>query len=113
MTQDNLRRYAKPSFFSSNRNEKEKPEKRNAKDKREVQRMLGKLKEESGCVDCSVTYPFYILDFDHVRGKKVANIGQMLDYFSVADIMKEVAKCDIVCSNCHRERTYQRKQEKP
>lgn len=74
--------------------------------------MLGSIKEKSGCVDCEQSYPWYVLDFDHVRGKKVANIGQMLDYFSVEDILKEVAKCDVVCSNCHRERTYQRKNNK-
>jgi hypothetical protein len=92
-----------------NKNQKEKPKKRTAKEKREVQKMLGGLKEKSGCTDCKGSFPFYILDFDHAYGKKVANIGQMIDYFSIEDIMKEVSKCDIVCSNCHRERTYQRK----
>lgn len=74
--------------------------------------MLSKIKEKSGCVDCDTKYPWYVLDFDHVRGKKVANIGQMLTYFSVDDIMKEVAKCDVVCANCHRARTYNRKVSK-
>ena len=71
--------------------------------------MLGKMKEDSGCVDCNTKYPFYVLDFDHSRGNKVSNIGQMLDCFTIEDILKEVAKCDIVCSNCHRVRTYTRK----
>ena len=71
--------------------------------------MLGQIKEKSGCVDCGNLYPWYVLDFDHVHGKKVANIGQMLNYFSVEDILKEVAKCEVVCSNCHRIRTYKRK----
>jgi hypothetical protein len=109
VSKDNLRNYNQPHLFDTERNKKEKPQKRTAAKKREVQDMLGKMKEESGCIDCSTKYPFYILDFDHVYGKKVANIGQMLDYFSIEDILKEVAKCDIVCSNCHRERTYQRK----
>lgn len=91
------------------RNKKEKPERRSAKSKKEVQEMLAKIKEKNGCTDCGNNYPWYVLDFDHVYGKKVANIGQMLNYFSVEDILKEVAKCDIVCSNCHRERTYKRK----
>lgn len=74
--------------------------------------MLGQMKEKSGCVDCGGKYPWYVLDFDHVRGKKVANIGQMLNYFSIDDILKEINKCDIVCSNCHRERTYMRRVNK-
>lgn len=71
--------------------------------------MLSEIKEKNGCVDCLKKYPYYILDFDHVYGKKVANISFMLDNYSVEDIMKEIAKCEIVCANCHRERTFQRK----
>jgi len=112
LSQDKLRRYVQPSLLDSSKNQKEKPQKRSAAKKREVQQILGKMKEDSGCIDCNTKYPFYVLDFDHTRGNKVSNIGQMLDYFSMEDILKEVAKCDIVCSNCHRIRTYQRKQEK-
>ena len=71
--------------------------------------MLSELKEKSGCVDCEVKYPYYVLDFDHTRGTKVANISQMLNTYSVEDIFKEIDKCDVVCANCHRERTYKRK----
>jgi hypothetical protein len=109
LSQDKLRRYAQPGLLDSSKNQKEKPQKRTAAKKREVQQMLGKMKEDSGCVDCNTKYPFYVLDFDHSRGNKVSNIGQMLDYFTTEDILKEVAKCDIVCSNCHRVRTYTRK----
>lgn len=109
MTIENPKGFSQQFLFNVEKTKKEKPERRSAKEKKKVQEMLGSLKERSGCVDCGQTYPSYILDFDHVYGKKVANIGQMLNYFSVEDIMKEVAKCDVVCSNCHRERTYQRK----
>jgi hypothetical protein len=109
VAKDNLKNHSQIHLFDSEKNKKEKPQKRTAAKKREVQEMLGKLKEKNGCLDCETKYPFYILDFDHVYGKKVANIGQMLDYFSLEDILKEVAKCDVVCSNCHRERTYSRK----
>jgi len=109
---NNLKNYEQPEFFDREKNKKEKPQKRTASRKREVQNMLGKMKEKSGCLDCKNKYPFYVLDFDHTRGHKVANIGQMLDYFSIEDIMKEVAKCDIICSNCHRTRTYLRKNDR-
>jgi hypothetical protein len=112
LSKDGLRKYAQPSFVDVNKNIKEKPQRRPASKRKEVQEMLSKIKEKSGCVDCNTKYPYYVLDFDHARGKKVANIGQMLNYFSVEDILKEVAKCDIVCSNCHRERTFQRKNNK-
>lgn len=49
-------------------------------------------------------------DFDHVRGKKRKNVGAMVNghNFSVEKIIEEIAKCDVVCSNCHRERTFSR-----
>jgi len=98
--------YAQPTLSDFEKNKKEKPKKRTLQQKKDLHKMLGGIKEKSGCLDCKHFYPFYILDFDHTRGTKVSNVGQMLDYFSVEDIMNEVAKCDVVCSNCHRERTY-------
>jgi hypothetical protein len=109
LAQDKLKRFVQPTLFGIEKNRKEKPTRRTPEKKKEVQQMLAKIKEESGCIDCNKKYPSYVLDFDHVYGKKVANIGQMLNYFSVEDILKEVAKCDIICSNCHRIRTYLRK----
>lgn len=49
------------------------------------------------------------MDFDHRPGEgKVANVGTMRLKVSEATIRKEIAKCDLVCANCHRERTHQR-----
>jgi len=46
------------------------------------------------------------MDFDHVRGKKLKAVGQLLTSRSLAVVIAEIAKCDLVCANCHRERTY-------
>lgn len=65
------------------------------------------LKEASPCVDCSVSYPFYVMDFDHVRGQKIGSISRMLNAnLSLGTILEEIQKCDLVCANCHRERTH-------
>ena len=112
MSINNLKNYEQPESFDKEKNKKEKPQKRSPFRKKEIQKMLGHIKEKNGCSDCNGKYPFYVLDFDHTHGNKVANIGQMLDYFSIEDIMKEVAKCEVVCSNCHRIRTYLRKDNK-
>jgi hypothetical protein len=66
-----------------------------------------KLKSETPCRDCGKFYPYYVMDFDHVRGTKFKEIASLLAY-SFATLSAEIEKCDIVCSNCHRERTYQR-----
>jgi hypothetical protein len=62
------------------------------------------------CADCSRRYRPYIMDFDHVRGTKLGNISDMAkNQVSKQRLLDEVAKCDVVCSNCHRERTHKRR----
>jgi uncharacterized protein YktB (UPF0637 family) len=75
--------------------------------KQEYKKRLAEIKESSGCVDCGVSNHI-ILDFDHIKDKKY-NISRMIhDGFSWAAIKKEIAKCEVVCANCHRIRTHQR-----
>ena len=61
------------------------------------------------CMDCGREYPHYVLDFDHVRGDKRRAVSKM-KYCSVRLLLEEIAKCDVVCANCHRERTFKRKE---
>jgi uncharacterized protein YktB (UPF0637 family) len=76
-------------------------------DKQEFKNRLAKIKEKSGCVDCGINNHI-ILDFDHLKDKKY-NISRMIhDEFSWAAIKKEIAKCEVVCANCHRIRTHDR-----
>lgn len=60
------------------------------------------------CADCGAQYPHYVMDFDHVRGVKIGNISEMVRDYSLAALKAEVAKCELVCANCHRIRTWQR-----
>jgi hypothetical protein len=77
------------------------------RDKQNLKRRLAEIKEASGCVDCGINNHI-ILDFDHLRNKKY-NISRMIhDGFSWKAIKKEIEKCEIVCANCHRIRTYNR-----
>ena len=61
------------------------------------------------CADCGVTYPPYVMDFDHVRGNKLREIGVMRGTVSTQVLLAEIAKCEVVCSNCHRIRTHRRR----
>lgn len=70
-----------------------------------------KKKKDCPCLDCNIKYPTCVMDFDHVRGKKSFQIGCRLS-MSFLNIKKEIKKCDIVCSNCHRIRTWKRKLNK-
>jgi hypothetical protein len=75
--------------------------------KQEFKQRLKQIKEKSGCVDCGENNHI-VLDFDHLSNKKY-NVSRMIhDGFSWAAIKKEISKCEVVCSNCHRIRTHNR-----
>lgn len=61
------------------------------------------------CADCGVEYPSYVMDFDHL-GDKEFNVSASILFAGQQRIANEIAKCEVVCSNCHRERTYRRRQ---
>lgn len=64
------------------------------------------------CADCGIQYPYYVMDFDHRQGEdKVINLANA-SRMTRSKILEEIAKCDAVCSNCHRERTHKRKNRK-
>lgn len=59
------------------------------------------------CADCGKQYPSCVMDFDHVRGEKKCNVAALVSRGSgEAAILEEAAKCDVVCANCHRIRTW-------
>lgn len=64
------------------------------------------------CADCDVRYPYYVMQFDHRDpAEKSFNIGQTGPTCSRELLLAEIAKCDVVCGNCHAERTHQRHQK--
>ena len=83
-----------------------------AKQKAYLAQYLRDLKTKTPCVDCGINYPYYVMDFDHVRGQKHANVMELVSTLSKKKIDEEIAKCEIVCSNCHRIRTHMRKMAK-
>jgi len=67
-------------------------------------------KQNTPCADCNQNFPHYVMDFDHVRGEKKFNISSAISRrINKKTIWEEIAKCDVVCANCHRERTYKGK----
>jgi hypothetical protein len=66
-------------------------------------------KKGKPCIDCGNQFPFYVMDYDHVRGKKILDVSAMVAKGrSCRKIAAEIEKCDLICANCHRERTFQR-----
>ena len=56
------------------------------------------------CADCGETDPI-VLEFDHTGDDKAFNISEGLISRPWPVILAEIAKCDVVCANCHRRRT--------
>lgn len=69
------------------------------------QRYFAYLKKQE-CFDCHIAGP-EILTCDHLNpDKKSANVSVMVQAgYSWETILAEIAKCQIVCCNCHARRT--------
>jgi hypothetical protein len=68
-----------------------------------------KLKEDNPCSDCGQYYHFSQMDFDHVSGKKKTSLARISNSAaSIKTIKDEINKCELVCANCHRLRTWHR-----
>jgi hypothetical protein len=72
---------------------------------------LDKLKSVP-CAECEKRFDPVAMDFDHVRGKKSFTIGKASLDRHWDLVLKEIEKCEVVCSNCHRIRTKQRRAKK-
>lgn len=65
--------------------------------------------KDTPCTDCGKRYPPWVMDFDHVRGPKLFDIGSARNKAgSLRRLKEEIAKCEVVCANCHRTRTHDR-----
>jgi hypothetical protein len=72
--------------------------------------LLRELRERA-CADCGQCFPHYVMQFDH-RDPATKNdvVTRMVGRAGKDRILAEAAKCDVVCSNCHRMRTYLRRE---
>lgn len=62
------------------------------------------------CADCGGRFAQCSMDFDHRDPTaKVARVPALVGRAGIRRILAEAAKCDIVCANCHRLRTFQRR----
>ena len=59
------------------------------------------------CLDCGERDPV-VLEFDHLRDK-LFDISAALIQRRWSAVLTEMAKCEVVCANCHRRRTARRR----
>jgi hypothetical protein len=65
--------------------------------------------KQKPCADCGIQYPYYVMDFDHREGETKNFSLFKIHGATVKRILEEITKCDVVCANCHRKRTHQRR----
>lgn len=56
------------------------------------------------CADCGER-DIVVLECDHVRGRRHGIAGLVATGAPLATLREELARCDVVCVNCHRRRT--------
>ena len=69
---------------------------------------LDSLKKGRPCADCGNSYPPYVMEWDHLPGavKTLVLADTRRAAHSKKRILAELEKCELVCANCHRERTF-------
>ncbi len=65
------------------------------------------LKRDKPCVDCGKIFHPCAMDFDHINNNKEFSIAEKR-HLPKELLLEEISKCELVCSNCHRIRTYKR-----
>jgi DNA-binding CsgD family transcriptional regulator len=92
--------------------QKEKTLKRQNDARAKISRFIAAVKDNRHCLDCGIAYRHWQMEFDHL-GDKEFTIAQFRSHTSdIVKVKAEIEKCELVCRNCHGERTYVRRVEK-
>jgi hypothetical protein len=68
------------------------------------------LKDGKPCAVCGGVFHPAAMQWDHLPGTgKNGNVGDIQRRSARARVLAEIAKCELVCANCHSIRTFQRR----
>ncbi|HEV2250444.1 MAG TPA: hypothetical protein VGT60_08055 [Candidatus Limnocylindria bacterium] len=75
----------------------------------EARAWMAALKEGRACADCGGVFAPFVMHWDHLPGHlKVAEVSAMVGNRRRDVVIEELAKCELVCANCHVIRTVRR-----
>lgn len=81
---------------------------------KERQEAVDQYKIQHGCRVCGWREDPRALDLDHTNpADKVDEVSSMLRYATWAQILTELSKCQVLCANHHRIKTFREKPEGP
>ena len=66
--------------------------------------------KQKPCTDCHIQFHPVAMDFDHLPGYEKLSINGFTG-MSNTRLVEETKKCELVCANCHRIRTWKRLHE--
>src|SRR5712664_4689438 len=89
-------------YYRRNKGKELANAKRSRKTRVAKQKSFVNFLKAAPCQDCGNTFPPECMDFDHVRGDKTTEVSALLGFASLERLQLEIAKCDLVCANCHR-----------
>ena len=89
---------------------KEKIKAKKAEYNKDLKEAVLRLKDNP-CTDCGQKFHHSAMDFDHISGDKIDSIANMVNGGKGKLVFEEIEKCELVCSNCHRVRTYNRRHD--
>lgn len=75
---------------------------------RSRQEWIRSLKLGQRCVDCGGSFLPEAMQWDHLPGAEKRGDVSALRGLSKSQILAEIAKCELVCTNCHVLRTFTR-----
>lgn len=110
---DELERYRRSNAEATQRRRERDPEAVRATKHRTIAKNRDAVRaaKDQPCTDCGVRYPYYVMEFDHLDADaKHFNVSAGVTCASHARLLAEIAKCEVVCANCHAARTHARKQ---
>lgn len=74
--------------------------------KKEFMRWWKEYKKRFKCEECGEDHPACI-DFHHHEDNKEKSVSEFVKNVCKEKVLKEIAKCTPLCSNCHRKRHWQ------
>lgn len=89
----------------------DKNKEKNKTYRQNVRDYVRKQKESQPCMDCGIEYPYYIMEYDHIKDNKLKPVSYLASAGTMNQVIEEINKCDLVCSNCHKSRTWIRLQK--
>lgn len=108
---ENQKKYAKEHYQKNKSKYISRAIKHKKKKRIEIRSFINDYLSSHPCVDCGENDTI-VLEFDHVHGGKLGNIGDFMSKgWGLKSIQKEILKCEVRCANCHRRVTHKRRKE--